>query len=223
VIAIIAILASLLLPSLGKAKQSAKQVLCGSNMRQVGQLLVMYSGDNQGYCPKDYQGMHATMRTLSGNASGFVNEVKERGNSIKGMWLCPEQKAVSGAEYYVTNYALTMGPNTTGNYGGVIYNFTWPATFNVRLYEQLPPGSVMIAEQGGDGMNNVGVWVGGFSNTICANPYVNADTLNNWAAEYCYVNHGLSANLIFADLHYQKVKGGAARFGTSLDDSLQMK
>ena len=46
VIAIIGILASLLLPSLGKARQSAKLAVCSGTMKQMGVALNMYPDDN---------------------------------------------------------------------------------------------------------------------------------------------------------------------------------
>ena len=49
VIAIIAVLIALLLPSLSRAQRQAKQVNCLSNMRQVGQYLVTYINDNNGW------------------------------------------------------------------------------------------------------------------------------------------------------------------------------
>jgi prepilin-type N-terminal cleavage/methylation domain-containing protein len=48
VIAIIAILAALLLPSLGKAKQQAKVTQCASNLHQYAAAVTMYSMDNNG-------------------------------------------------------------------------------------------------------------------------------------------------------------------------------
>jgi len=51
VVGIIAVLISLLLPALNKARQSATQAACLSNLRQVGQALMMYSDQNGGYLP----------------------------------------------------------------------------------------------------------------------------------------------------------------------------
>jgi len=51
VIGIIAMLVSMLLPALNKARQAAQAVQCASNMRQVGILLILYTDANRGYLP----------------------------------------------------------------------------------------------------------------------------------------------------------------------------
>ena len=51
VIAIIGILASLLLPSLNRARNYAKSASCKSNLRQVAYALTMYKNDNQARYP----------------------------------------------------------------------------------------------------------------------------------------------------------------------------
>jgi prepilin-type N-terminal cleavage/methylation domain-containing protein/prepilin-type processing-associated H-X9-DG protein len=51
VIGIIALLISILLPSLNKAREQANLVNCMSNMRQLGVAVLMYANDNDGYLP----------------------------------------------------------------------------------------------------------------------------------------------------------------------------
>ena len=51
VIGIIAILAALLLPALQKARESANQADCTSQLKQIGLAMVMYSGDNKSNLP----------------------------------------------------------------------------------------------------------------------------------------------------------------------------
>ena len=55
VIGIIALLISILLPSLNKAREAAKQTACLSNMRQIGIAMVMYTNDFRGMYPAPYQ------------------------------------------------------------------------------------------------------------------------------------------------------------------------
>jgi prepilin-type processing-associated H-X9-DG protein len=54
VIGIIALLISILLPSLSKARESAARTKCLSNLRQVGQSLMFYANDNKGKVPIGY-------------------------------------------------------------------------------------------------------------------------------------------------------------------------
>jgi len=51
VIGIIALLISILLPSLNKARESARQIKCMSNMRQLSLAVVSFAGENKGWMP----------------------------------------------------------------------------------------------------------------------------------------------------------------------------
>lgn len=55
VIGIIAILISVLLPTLAQARKAGYKVKCLSNMRQLGDAYKFYAGDNKGYWPPAWQ------------------------------------------------------------------------------------------------------------------------------------------------------------------------
>lgn len=54
VLGIIALLLSLLLPGLGRARAKARQTLCASNLRQLGVAFQFYAADNDGFVPRDH-------------------------------------------------------------------------------------------------------------------------------------------------------------------------
>ncbi len=53
VIAIINILAGMLLPALTRAREQARRAACLSNLRQIGQALTIYAGENDGFFPPE--------------------------------------------------------------------------------------------------------------------------------------------------------------------------
>lgn len=64
-----AMLVSILLPSLNRARETANRVKCQSNMRQIGQGILLYSNENKGKYPPD-QGMIVKTQDLT--AAVFV-------------------------------------------------------------------------------------------------------------------------------------------------------
>lgn len=54
VIGIIALLISILLPSLNRARETANRVKCASNLKQIGSALLLYSNENRNAYPRGY-------------------------------------------------------------------------------------------------------------------------------------------------------------------------
>jgi len=54
VIGIIALLISILLPSLNRARETANRVKCANNLSQIGKALLMYANDNKGNYPRTW-------------------------------------------------------------------------------------------------------------------------------------------------------------------------
>ena len=80
VIGIIGVLIAILLPALGKARQQAIRVQCGSNLHQIGLALKMYANQNRGYYPPS-NGRNGNELT-SQNTAG----VAERLGLLLGDW-----------------------------------------------------------------------------------------------------------------------------------------
>lgn len=73
VIGIIALLISILLPSLSKARETANRVKCAANLKSVGQALLLYANDNNGSYPRLTFTSNQAMNT-SVTAGNTVND-----------------------------------------------------------------------------------------------------------------------------------------------------
>ena len=93
VIGIIALLISILLPALNKARESAANVKCLSNLKQIGMAIIMYGNDNKGAIPYGYgPGGNPNdcyddqlVKYLPGNQA---NNLGKPGNKAR-VFLCP--------------------------------------------------------------------------------------------------------------------------------------
>jgi len=103
VVAIIAILASLLLAGLTRAQQSAYSAVCKSNLRQMGIGLLLYVGDAEAYPPYEAEG------------------IDPQGNPQWQMWFEYLEK-YTGANWPPRNWPLTSPTNSPlPSVGGGLY------------------------------------------------------------------------------------------------------
>ena len=105
VIAIIGILASMLLPALGQARNTARDILCISNLKQITMASLQYTQDNDGYFrPYTYSVSNYdawVYTSFHDKASGLNNE---------NIWRCPRYNGVmslgTNSVCYSMNYYL---------------------------------------------------------------------------------------------------------------------
>ena len=110
VIAIITILASMLLPALGKSKEMGKRVLCGNNMKNVNLGITMYTNDWNSYMPVGWDGKSMWPKKIyneyvygkvnlfqcpSGNIANISLSFSSNGDKTYGMFF-----SNIGAPYY---------------------------------------------------------------------------------------------------------------------------
>ncbi len=147
VIGIIALLISMLLPALNKARDSANTAACLSNLRQLGIASIMYTNENKGWlpawtdvadaaeptgykpqAPADLSGTHWTqsLRKMIGN-SGFVFGDPTRNNVP--LFQCPTDIDAQAQEWfprYPVSYAMPDGgSHNSYNHSGVGANYLY--------------------------------------------------------------------------------------------------
>lgn len=72
VIAIIGILAAIIIPTVGKARESAQRAVDASNLREITKAAILYAADNNDRLPDPQQELARGTRTISTPAGGAV-------------------------------------------------------------------------------------------------------------------------------------------------------
>ena len=95
VIGIIAVLISLLLPALGRARDAARQTVCMSNMHQVAAALSAYVNENKLYMPfqsdQEFEGFGEP-----NVASSWIGSLLPYVHTSKSMFYCPNAEIWAG-------------------------------------------------------------------------------------------------------------------------------
>lgn len=224
VIAIIGILAAMLLPALGKAKDRAQAAACISNTKQIGLSFVMYAGDNNDYFPnpptwwrpgpyKNLAGLicggewllrdHVTPNTAAPMLAAYVPNNR--------IWVCPLRKR--GLTYTtepgifdpsVTGF-LSYGFNCCGVFGAVD-----PKDGNMINAKSFKSGSAskpsdMVAVSDTSGSNDpnntpAAAWLDSFW-AGSSGPTQSATASENARLQTAYARHNERVNVLYVDGH----------------------
>jgi prepilin-type N-terminal cleavage/methylation domain-containing protein/prepilin-type processing-associated H-X9-DG protein len=183
VVVIIAILASFLLPVLGKAKAKAQGIYCLNNMRQLGLSWTMYSDENnqwvvpnQGDTKPDYnlswvvgyltldKGWRGTMNNSDNTNTVFLmNSLLWRYHQSLGVWRCPADQALStlGSKRYPHVRTMSMN-NWLGDYNprtGQENSSPWTPGFRIvskvsQMTEPPPSKTFVLLDERADSIND---------------------------------------------------------------------
>ncbi len=200
VIAIIAILAALLLPALSNAKQTAKNISCLSNLKQIGQAADCYANDYDdrlppagGYDPGTSNYAYWTAFVASVVYGKSISEMRFLPKS--SIFECFASKAADQWQertYGINGEANNIGPYNAGGWGGsgVIYGIT-----NVkRSWLTYPSQTCSFADSYENSYRLAGI--GG-------NPPFKPPT---GCFYYAKTRHGGKINFVFADGHALPVR-----------------
>src|SRR5438445_591805 len=106
VIGIIALLISILLPALGKARRAANTTKCLSTVRQLGMALIMYTNEHKGRSVPYYN--------TTDELSLWMGQLRGVYASIDNSRLCPEASDPSPLSNFWGSVNYAWGPGTSG-------------------------------------------------------------------------------------------------------------
>ena len=124
VIALIAVLAGLLIPVLGRAKATVRSIACRNNLKQWGLATALFAADNEDYLPKD-----GTPNGTSIEAGWYVDLPRELGLPVyramswrtnaaidpgRSIWICPANSRRSNG-HNLFHYCLNEHVNGAGS------------------------------------------------------------------------------------------------------------
>ena len=182
-IAIIALLASLLLPALSKAKQTARATKCLGNMRQIGIATLLYTDENNEEFPRSQHSAFTHHQLVWGRAIApqLARSASDWTNLLRGIYFCPGDRRTNGWSYGLNVY-FELGPDD--DYIGKPR--TWRRTTSVPQ-----PANTILHGEGAS-----------LADHIMPHFWTSASDASDVASD----RHGGRANYTFADGHSERLR-----------------
>ena len=145
VIAIIAILAALLLPALGKARNKATLINCSSRHKDVTRLVIFYTIDNQEWFPVLGGRLFKDQPKMTSDGGKIFDRLRTIYKPVdKTIFHCPAKKFVSGKATIGLNWG--MGYKNTGKWQNT-KTLRQGVKSYVKIGDPVPPSKALITAE----------------------------------------------------------------------------
>lgn len=156
VIAIIGILASILIPTVQKVRDTARRAVCSSNIRQVSLAMIMYADDHDGVLPTVGDMEARPTDWIQWRDDGEYHNLRESvivpylgGGFSPDIFRCPSDENVAesldnpidGWVPYAYSYTMNMDISERRRLNGRIYNADDPTQIIMLVEEARPNDS----------------------------------------------------------------------------------
>lgn len=151
VIAIIGLLAAILIPVVGRVRESARVTQCGANVRQIGLAFTLYAQDNRGYYPANANSGAVIGRNYAERLTigGYVAK-------RSGLFSCPSDPAVTrhlvAADKEPRSYSIispSMAPGYSVSQGRRQASITNPSRVAMLTEYQSASGAYVVDDYAG--------------------------------------------------------------------------
>lgn len=189
VIAIISILASMLLPALGKAKEKGVTIYCVNNLRNIGLAMQMYGDDSNDRLPATSADITAAGQGYWTNGNSWMYGLQDYIGKNTNVYRCPalsQQYNQSGYSYFLGSSAFYQGGPTSIRMQSI----------EIPSYYILSGDCIYPAAAGNADLNN----------NIIDTAFSPSDAWLPSNQQYKSKIHNNRVNILFADWHIKTYK-----------------
>jgi prepilin-type N-terminal cleavage/methylation domain-containing protein len=222
VIAIISLLVSILLPSLTKAKDLARTVVCATNEKNLGIALSIYAGDCGYYPANPDTGVSSWVRRLE-EAGALEEGTYDPKPTQEGPLLCPLAESPWPGDYpeMLSSYGPTLPNNyadpdndcTTKIRGGLLAAYGGGTEYwkrkTPKKVDLVTPGCILLIEKllysKSDSATPKFVCSADWNPAYYSNPGI--DSLPGRYS--IFYPHNETANVLFDDMHVEAIPEGS--------------